>query len=57
MELQKGSNKRVLWGTAQLFQHPRYMHGAATSKYCMLCFLYVSERMWFQHVGYKMPKA
>eukprot|EP00877_Chromochloris_zofingiensis_P006739 jgi/Chrzof1/2318/Cz11g10240.t1 len=31
MELQKGSNKRVLWGTAQLFQHPRYMHGAATS--------------------------
>ncbi|KAI4344378.1 hypothetical protein L6164_011612 [Bauhinia variegata] len=23
--------KKVLWGTAQLFMHPRYMHGAATS--------------------------
>jgi xylose isomerase len=28
---QKDSGKRVLWGTACLFQHPRYMHGAATS--------------------------
>jgi xylose isomerase len=31
MELQKGTNIRPLWGTAQLFKHPRYMHGAATS--------------------------
>ncbi|KAL4448421.1 hypothetical protein ABPG75_005640 [Micractinium tetrahymenae] len=30
-ELQAASGKRVLWGTAQLFKHPRYMHGAATS--------------------------
>ncbi|CAH9095049.1 unnamed protein product [Cuscuta epithymum] len=29
-ELQ-GSKIRPLWGTAQLFVHPRYMHGAATS--------------------------
>jgi xylose isomerase len=30
-ELQEGTNIRPLWGTAQLFKHPRYMHGAATS--------------------------
>lgn len=29
-ELQ-GTKIRPLWGTAQLFVHPRYMHGAATS--------------------------
>ncbi|KAH9615191.1 hypothetical protein KSS87_022844 [Heliosperma pusillum] len=29
-ELQ-GSKIRPLWGTAQLFHHPRYMHGGATS--------------------------
>ncbi|KAL2928941.1 Xylose isomerase [Bienertia sinuspersici] len=29
-ELQ-GSKIHPLWGTAQLFNHPRYMHGAATS--------------------------
>ncbi|KAK9830382.1 hypothetical protein WJX72_011455 [[Myrmecia] bisecta] len=29
--LQKQTGKKVLWGTAQLFNHPRYMHGAATS--------------------------
>ncbi|KAK1306047.1 Xylose isomerase [Acorus calamus] len=29
-ELQ-GSHVKPLWGTAQLFMHPRYMHGAATS--------------------------
>ncbi|XP_068651901.1 xylose isomerase-like isoform X2 [Aristolochia californica] len=29
-ELQ-GTKIRPLWGTAQLFHHPRYMHGAATS--------------------------
>ncbi|XP_042519053.1 xylose isomerase-like isoform X1 [Macadamia integrifolia] len=29
-ELQ-GSKFHLLWGTAQLFLHPRYMHGAATS--------------------------
>lgn len=32
-ELQAGSGKRVLWGTAQLFKHPRYLHGAATSEW------------------------
>ncbi|KAF3322838.1 xylose isomerase [Carex littledalei] len=30
-ELQEGTDIRPLWGTAQLFLHPRYMHGAATS--------------------------
>jgi xylose isomerase len=30
-ELQTKGKKSVLWGTAQLFMHPRYMHGAATS--------------------------
>ena len=35
-ELQKGSSIRVLWGTAQLFKHPRYLHGAATSAFWLL---------------------
>ncbi|CAN1228853.1 Xylose isomerase [Linum grandiflorum] len=30
-ELQQGSKIKPLWGTAQLFVQPRYMHGAATS--------------------------
>jgi xylose isomerase len=30
-ELQKASGKKLLWGTACLFAHPRYAHGAATS--------------------------
>ncbi|KAJ4953528.1 hypothetical protein NE237_030360 [Protea cynaroides] len=30
-ELQGRSKIHLLWGTAQLFLHPRYMHGAATS--------------------------
>ncbi len=30
-ELQKSTNIRLLWGTACLFAHPRYVHGAATS--------------------------
>ncbi len=30
-EHQKASGVRLLWGTAQNFVHPRYMHGAATS--------------------------
>ena len=30
--LQAQTGKKVLWGTAQLFKHPRYMHGAATSE-------------------------
>ncbi|KAL1372021.1 hypothetical protein HN51_002189 [Arachis hypogaea] len=30
-DLQSKSNKKVLWGTAQLFMHSRYMHGGATS--------------------------
>lgn len=29
--LQQSSGKRLLWGTACLFVHPRYVHGAATS--------------------------
>ena len=29
--LQQETGKKVLWGTAQLFKHPRFMHGAATS--------------------------
>jgi xylose isomerase len=37
LELQKGSPIRVLWGTAQLFKHPRYMHGAATSCVALFC--------------------
>src|SRR5438309_5305912 len=28
---QEESGVRLLWGTANLFSHPRYMHGAATS--------------------------
>ncbi|KAH7441673.1 hypothetical protein KP509_03G048400 [Ceratopteris richardii] len=31
--LQEGTNINPLWGTAQLFKHQRYMHGAATSPY------------------------
>ncbi|CAD7696495.1 unnamed protein product [Ostreobium quekettii] len=31
LDLQKQTGVRPLWGTAQLFKHPRYMHGAATS--------------------------
>ena len=30
-KLQADSGVRLLWGTAQNFVHPRYMHGAATS--------------------------
>jgi xylose isomerase len=30
-EQQKRSGVRLLWGTAQLFVHPRYAHGASTS--------------------------
>lgn len=30
-ELMSQHNKKLLWGTANCFNHPRYMHGAATS--------------------------
>jgi xylose isomerase len=30
-ELQKETGVKLLWGTANLFGHPRYIHGAATS--------------------------
>ena len=30
-DLQKQTGVRLLWGTANLFNHPRYTHGAATS--------------------------
>uniref|UniRef100_A0A804NXZ1 Xylose isomerase n=1 Tax=Zea mays TaxID=4577 RepID=A0A804NXZ1_MAIZE len=30
-QLQGETNIKPLWGTTQLFMHPRYMHGAATS--------------------------
>ena len=32
-KLQKGQDAKVLWGTANLFNNPRYMHGAGTSPY------------------------
>lgn len=31
LEKQKASGMKVLWGTANLFSHPRYMNGAATN--------------------------
>lgn len=31
LELQEKYNKKLLWGTANCFNHPRYMHGAGTS--------------------------
>ena len=31
LRLQKEHGVSLLWGTAQLFKHPRFMHGAATS--------------------------
>ncbi len=30
-ELQDKTGKKLLWGTAKCFDHPRYMHGAGTS--------------------------
>ena len=30
-EMQKKTGKKLLWGTAKLFDHPRFMHGAGTS--------------------------
>lgn len=30
-KLQKATGKKLLWGTANLFSHPRYSHGAATN--------------------------
>ncbi len=35
-ELQKSTGVKTLWGTADLFKHPRYMHGAATSESCAM---------------------
>ncbi|MBQ9415787.1 MAG: xylose isomerase [Clostridia bacterium] len=32
-DLQKENGQKVLWGTANCFNHPRYMHGASTSPY------------------------
>ncbi len=32
-KLQKSTGKKLLWGTACLFAHPRYMSGAATSPF------------------------
>ncbi len=31
LDLMKKNNKKLLWGTANLFGNPRYMHGAATA--------------------------
>ena len=31
LQLQRSTGKKLLWGTACLFSHPRYAHGAATS--------------------------
>ena len=44
---QARTGKRLLWGTACLFIHPRYMHGAATS-----CLLDV-----YAHAGAQVRKA
>lgn len=33
LELQKEHHKKLLWGTANLFGHPRYMAGAGTSPF------------------------
>ena len=30
-KMDKDSSKKLLWGTAKCFDHPRYMHGAGTS--------------------------
>ncbi len=30
-EKQKATGKKLLWGTAKLFDHPRFMHGAGTA--------------------------
>ena len=31
MDLMKATGSKLLWGTTNLFSHPRFMHGAATS--------------------------
>jgi xylose isomerase len=37
-ELQKATGKKLLWGTANLFSHPRYMNGASTNpNFHVLC--------------------
>lgn len=46
-EQQSRTGRSLLWGTACLFVHPRYMHGAATS-----CLLDV-----FAHAGAQVKKA
>lgn len=46
-EQQSRTGKKLLWGTACLFIHPRYMHGAATS-----CLLDV-----YAHAGAQVRKA
>ena len=42
-ELQ-GSKIHPLWGTAQLFHHPRYMHGAATR--CGMLSSHITLLLW-----------
>ncbi len=48
--LQAQTGKKVLWGTAQLFKHPRFMHGAATSAllFFVSCALFAA---WFHSTG------
>ena len=46
-DLMKTSPTRMLWGTANLFSHPRYMHGAATSP----------EPKVFAHAAAQVKKA
>ncbi len=43
-QLQRSSGRRLLWGTANLFSHPRYMHGAATSP-CVDVFLHATAQV------------
>ena len=44
---QKETGVKLLWGTANLFSHPRYMHGAATSPNAGV----------FAHAGAQVKKA
>jgi xylose isomerase len=44
LELMEKTGIKLLWGTANLFKHPRYMHGAATSC-CADSFAYAAAQV------------
>lgn len=63
--LQKETGKKVLWGTAQLFKHPRFMHGAATSAHslgkrpaspfhCVIIYYYLLFGNFVPYIGSQM---